>query len=77
MDTFERELRTEIQRLQLEGGIRGSDFLTPTELARMTELQDQQREVRYLSLPADQSKAAAGVDEPRCRPTTRRTSRST
>jgi peptidyl-prolyl cis-trans isomerase D len=63
LDVFERELRNEIQRLQLEGGIRGSDFLTPTELTRMTELQDQEREVRYLALPADQSKAAAGVDD--------------
>ncbi len=63
LEVFERELRTEIQRLQLEGGIRGSDFLTPTELKRMTELQDQEREVRYLALPADQSKAATGVDD--------------
>ena len=52
-ETFQQELRTELQRSQLENAIRGSDFLTPTEFARLRELQDQEREVRYVILPAD------------------------
>ncbi|HLY52237.1 MAG TPA: peptidylprolyl isomerase [Steroidobacteraceae bacterium] len=51
--TFEEELSRDLRRGQLEDGIRGSDFLTPTELARLRELEDQEREVRYLVLPAE------------------------
>jgi peptidyl-prolyl cis-trans isomerase D len=63
LDAYQEQLRTEIQRVQLEGGIRASDFLTATELARLTELEDQEREVRYLVVPAEQFKAAASVDD--------------
>jgi peptidyl-prolyl cis-trans isomerase D len=63
LDTFEQELSTDVQRMQLEGGIRASGFLTPIELKRLTELQDQEREVRYFVLPADQFKSAAKVDD--------------
>src|SRR5215470_11337920 len=62
VDTYKEQLRTDLQQLQLEGGIRASDFLTPAEFTRLSELQDQQREVRYLILPADRfhPSAAAG-----------------
>ena len=63
LEKYESELRTEVQRLQLEGGIRASDFLTASELARLTDLEGQEREVRYLVLPLDQFKAAAKVDD--------------
>jgi len=63
LETYESELRTEVQRMQLEGGIRASDFLTATELARLSDLEGQEREVRYLVLPADLFKAAAKVDD--------------
>ena len=63
LDAFERELRHEVERLQLEGGIGGSDFLTATELKRLTELEDQEREVRYFVLPPEQFKSAADVDD--------------
>ena len=63
LDAYQDQLRTEIQRVQLEGGIRASDFLTAPELARLTELEDQEREVRYLVVPAEQFKAAAKVDD--------------
>ena len=63
LDTYEQQLRTEVQRLQLEGGIRASDFLTPAELSRLTDLEDQEREVRYFVLPADQFKASAKADD--------------
>jgi peptidyl-prolyl cis-trans isomerase D len=63
IDAYQDQLRTEVQRVQLEGGIRASDFLTAPELARLTELEDQEREVRYLVLPAEQFKASAKVDD--------------
>ena len=62
LETYEQQLRTEVQQLQLEGGIRGSDFLTAVELKRLTDLEDQEREVRYLVLPPDRFKSAVKVD---------------
>ncbi len=53
LDAYTQQLRTDLQQLQLEGGIRASDFVTPAELTRLTDLENQQREVRYLVLPAD------------------------
>ena len=50
--TFQEDLSRDLRRTQLEDGIRGSDFLTPTEFTRLRELEDQEREVRYLVLPA-------------------------
>jgi len=61
-ETFQEELGNELQREQLENAIRGSDFLTPVEFARLRELEDQEREVRYLILPADKFPGAP-VDE--------------
>jgi peptidyl-prolyl cis-trans isomerase D len=63
LEAFQQQLSTEVQRTQLEGGIRASDFLTPTERQRLTALEDEEREVRYLVLPADQFKAVAKVDD--------------
>ena len=62
LESYEQQLRTDLQQLQLEGGIRASDFVTPAELVRLSDLEDQQREVRYLILPADRfhPSAAAG-----------------
>jgi len=63
LDAYEQQLRTEVQRTQLEGGIQASDFLTARELARLTDLEDQEREVRYLVLPADRYKGAVKIDD--------------
>ncbi|MBV8910014.1 MAG: peptidylprolyl isomerase [Gammaproteobacteria bacterium] len=63
LEAYEAGLRTEVQRVQLEGGIRASDFVTPTELARLNDLEGQEREVRYLVLPADLFKASAKIDD--------------
>jgi peptidyl-prolyl cis-trans isomerase D len=63
VDTYQQQLRTDLQQLQLEGGIRASDFLTPTELTRLTDLEDQQREVRYLILPVDRYHSSAAVTD--------------
>ncbi len=59
LQAYEDDLRTSVQRVQLEGGIRASDFLTPIELTRLTDLEDQEREVRYLVLPVDRFKSAS------------------
>ena len=63
VEAYKQQLRTDLQQLQLEGGIRASDFLTPAELTRLTDLQDQQREVRYLLLPADRFRSATAVTD--------------
>ena len=63
VDAYQQQLRTDLQQLQLEGGIRASDFLTPAELTRLTDLEDQQREVRYLTLPADRFHSAPVTDD--------------
>jgi peptidyl-prolyl cis-trans isomerase D len=53
IEQFEKELRSSLQRTQLENGIRVSEFLTPHELTRAQSLENEQREVRYAILPAD------------------------
>ena len=63
LEAYEQQLRTEVQRMQLEGGIRASDFLTPSELARLSDLEQQEREVRYIRLPAAQFRDAANIDD--------------
>jgi peptidyl-prolyl cis-trans isomerase D len=63
LDAFEQELRSEVQHQQLEGGIRASGFITAGELKRLADLEDQQREVRYFVLPAEQFKSTASVDD--------------
>jgi peptidyl-prolyl cis-trans isomerase D len=61
-EAFQEELRSDLRRTQLQNSIRASDFLTPSEVARYRELEDQEREVRYLVLPADKFPGAP-VDE--------------
>ena len=63
LEAFQDQLRTDVQRVQLEGGIRISDFLTPVEMKRLSDLEDQEREVRYVILPAERFKAAAQVSD--------------
>jgi peptidyl-prolyl cis-trans isomerase D len=60
---FESEMRTDMLRTQLENGIRGSDFLTPPELARLQALQNEQREVRYAVLSPDKFEGSAPPDD--------------
>src|SRR6202012_2158183 len=53
VEAYENDVRSSLLRQQLEGGIRASDFVTPAELARAQSLENEQREVRYVQLPAD------------------------
>lgn len=62
VERFESELRSQLQRAQLENGIRVSDFLTPREIAQARTLQAEQREVRYAVLPVDKFSGTA-VDD--------------
>ncbi|HXY97990.1 MAG TPA: peptidyl-prolyl cis-trans isomerase [Steroidobacteraceae bacterium] len=61
-EAFQEQLRKDLQRAQLENALRGSDFLTPTEFARLRELEDQEREVRYAILPVSKFPAAPADD---------------
>lgn len=63
LESFEQELGHEVQRLQLEGGIRGSDFVTAKELGRAADLEDQERELRYFVLSPDAFKSQVNVDD--------------
>jgi peptidyl-prolyl cis-trans isomerase D len=63
IDSFETQLRADLRRAQLEGGIRASNFLTPSELTRMSDLEGQEREVRYVVLAADNFAGSAKVDD--------------
>jgi peptidyl-prolyl cis-trans isomerase D len=47
---------------QLASVIGASEFLTPVEMRRLLSLQDEQREVRFLMLPADQYSAGPAFD---------------
>jgi peptidyl-prolyl cis-trans isomerase D len=63
IDSFEGSLRRELQRGQIESGIRVSDFLTPTEAARLQALRSEQREVRYAMLTPEKFAGDATVDD--------------
>lgn len=60
---FEREIRLDLLRSQLQRSIQASDFVTPLELERLHALEDEQREVRYLTLAADKYAGSEPVDD--------------
>jgi peptidyl-prolyl cis-trans isomerase D len=49
---FERELRASLEIEQLQNGIAGTAFVTPSEFARRQSLQGEQREVEYAVVAA-------------------------
>jgi peptidyl-prolyl cis-trans isomerase D len=61
--TFEADLRLDLARAQIQNGIRLSDFMTPTELARAMALENEQREVRFAVFPPEKFVDAAKIDE--------------
>jgi len=63
VDQFESEIRTSLQRGQIENGLRVSDFLTPAEIKRMQQLQGEQREVRFVTLPLEKYSATAQLTD--------------
>jgi len=61
--TFESQIREDMQRQQLMDGIGLSDFVTPHEVERMHSLQNEQREVRFVSLAPEKYEADTPVDD--------------
>jgi peptidyl-prolyl cis-trans isomerase D len=57
------ERRESLEVGQLNQGIELSEFMTPTELARVYALENEQRELRYALLPADHFLSAVKVDD--------------
>ena len=53
IDQFTSEMRSDLQRQQLENGIRATNFLTPREREQLQSLENEQREVRYAVLTTE------------------------
>jgi peptidyl-prolyl cis-trans isomerase D len=62
IDTFEQDMRSDLRRQQLLGGIVSSDFITPAEDARAQSLRNEERQVQYVVLPPDHYKSDAPFD---------------
>ncbi len=62
-DGFALRLKSALLRGQLEGGLRGSEFVDDTTLARMHQLQNQTRDFDYLVIPSARFKDLAPGDE--------------
>jgi peptidyl-prolyl cis-trans isomerase D len=62
-DEFEGEIRRSLERQQIEGAIRASNFMTPAELKRLQALQSEQREVRFASLAPEKFADKAVTDD--------------
>ena len=60
---FEASLRNGMQTTQLAEALQMSDFLTDRELQRAFALENEQRELRYVALPASRFESAAAVDD--------------
>jgi len=58
---YEADLRGSLEASQMENGMRVSQFVTPAELARLAQLQDQQRQLRWATLPLDHYEQSATV----------------
>jgi peptidyl-prolyl cis-trans isomerase D len=63
LPVFEASLRRDMQRGQIENGLRISDFVTPSELKRLQALASEQREVRFATISAEKYAAAARIDD--------------
>src|SRR6185437_11121754 len=62
-EAYEADRRQALRVTQLTQGIQLSDFLTPSELARIYALENEQREVRYAVLPAAHYEAGVKIDD--------------
>ncbi len=62
-EDYEDDLRQALRTAQLQTGIRESDFLTPSEAARLSALQNEEREVEYALLPAAKFASTAPPDD--------------
>ncbi len=60
---FERSIRSDILRDQLQQGIGNSNFVTPAEARRLGNLENEEREVQYVQLAADNFVGTAPIDD--------------
>ncbi len=58
-EQYATDLKSDLERRELQDGLQLSQFVTPTELERLHALNDQERQIRYAVLPLE--KYAAGV----------------
>jgi peptidyl-prolyl cis-trans isomerase D len=63
VDTYLEQTREQIETGQLSTGVEISDFLTPSEIARIYALENEQRQVRFALLAPDTYAAAAKIDD--------------
>ncbi|HTV79149.1 MAG TPA: peptidylprolyl isomerase [Steroidobacteraceae bacterium] len=62
-DQFANDLSSDLERRQLEEGMQLSQFVTPVELARLRDLTDEERQIRYALVPLAKYAAAAQVTD--------------
>jgi peptidyl-prolyl cis-trans isomerase D len=60
---FEEQTRGMLERMELEGPMQASDFLTSREVEQLRALANEQREVRYALLTPAKFQGSSGVDE--------------
>src|ERR1700733_14077202 len=60
---FEDQVRSSLERQQVEGPLQSSDFLTARESEALRALSDEERAVRYALLTPDKFKGGAPIDE--------------
>jgi peptidyl-prolyl cis-trans isomerase D len=60
---FKQALREDLALNQLRAGLSGSEFTTPLELQVNARVVGEQRDVRYVTIPAENFRQAAGVSE--------------
>jgi peptidyl-prolyl cis-trans isomerase D len=64
-ETYEEQRRQALQIGQLTQGIQLSDFLAAAQLHRIYALENEQRELRYVLLPAERYASAVKIDDAR------------
>ena len=62
-DQYANDLNSDLERRQLQEGMELSQFITPTELARLRALTDQERQIRYAVVPLAKYAAAVQVSD--------------
>jgi peptidyl-prolyl cis-trans isomerase D len=62
-DQYASDLNSDLERRQLQEGMQLSQFITPSELARLRTLTDQERQIRYAVLPLARFAAAVPVSD--------------
>jgi len=61
--SFKRALGNDLVTSQVRNGLAASDFATPAELALNAKLLSEQRDFRYMTIPADRFDAQGSIDD--------------